>query len=105
MEHLYQFMQVVLNYLRLIHVTDFIDIGIMAFIIYRVIILIRRSSSGQVAKGVVLILAALWLSQLLKLNTVNYFLGKTVEWGVLALVVLFQPEIRKMLEQVGNRCV
>lgn len=102
MEHIYQFMQVVLNYLRLIHVTDFIDIGIMAFIIYRVIILIRRSSSGQVAKGVILILAALWLSQLLKLNTLNYFLGKTVEWGVLALVVLFQPEIRKMLEQVGN---
>ncbi len=102
MEHIYLILQEMLNYLRLIHITDFIDIGIMAFIIYRIILLIRRSSSGQVAKGVLLILAALWIAQILRLNTLNFFLGRVVEWGVLALVVLFQPEIRKMLEQMGN---
>ena len=102
MEHIYQFLQWFLNYLRLVHITDIIDIGIMAFIIYKLILLVRRSSSGQVAKGVMLILAALWASSLLQLSTVNFFLGKMVEWGVLALVILFQPEIRKFLEQMGS---
>lgn len=102
MEHIYQVFQALLNYLRLVHITDIIDIGIMAFIIYKLILLVRRSSSGQVAKGVLLLLAALWISSLLSLRTLNFFLGKSVEWGVLALVILFQPEIRKFLEQVGS---
>lgn len=102
MEHFYGIFQGLLNYLRLLHVTDLVDIGIMAFIIYKLILLVRRSSSGQVAKGVLLVLAALWASSLLSLWTVNFFLGRLVEWGVLALVILFQPEIRKFLEQVGS---
>ncbi|MBU5434800.1 diadenylate cyclase CdaA [Pseudoflavonifractor sp. MSJ-37] len=102
MEYVYQFAQELLNYLRLIHITDLIDIGIMTFVIYKIIMLVRRSSSGQVAKGVILVLAALWVAQMLRLNTVSFFLGRVVEWGVVALVVLFQPEIRKVLEQVGN---
>ncbi|NCE64617.1 TIGR00159 family protein [Pseudoflavonifractor sp. 524-17] len=102
MEQLYETFQGLLNYLRLIHVTDVIDICIMAFIIYKCITLVRRTSSGQVAKGVLLVLVVLWSSQFLRLNTLNFFLGRAVEWGVLALVVLFQPEIRKLLEQVGS---
>ena len=103
MEHIYQFLQWFLNYLRLVHITDIIDIGIMAFIIYKLILLVRRSSSGQVAKGVMLILAALWASSLLQLSTVNFFLGKMVEWGVLALFIVFQPELHRGLEQLGSR--
>lgn len=83
-------------------VTDLIDILIMAFLIYRLMTLIRRTSSGKVARGIVLLMAALWLSSIARLNTLNFILGKAVEWGVLALVILFQPEIRKFLEQVGN---
>lgn len=84
--------------------TDLIDILIMAFIIYRVIMLIRRTSSGAVAKGILLLLLALWVSSssLLGLNTVNFLLGRVVEWGALALVILFQPELRRILEQMGR---
>lgn len=85
-----------------IAITDIIDIAIMAFIIYKVIGLIRTSSSGKVAKGIVLVVAALWLSDACRLYTVNFLLGRVLEWGVLALVILFQPELRKLLEQVGS---
>lgn len=82
--------------------TDVVDITIMAFLIYRLINLIRSSSSGKVAKGIVLLVAALWLSSVLHLYTVNFLLSRVLEWGVLALVILFQPELRKILEQVGS---
>lgn len=85
-----------------IGITDIIDIAIMAFIIYKIIYLVRTSSSGKVFKGILLILAALVLSIIFHLNTVNFFISTMLEWGVLALVVLFQPELRKLLEQVGS---
>ncbi len=81
---------------------DLIDIAIMAFIIYKIIMLIRRTSSGAVAKGILLLLVAIWISSMAKLNTVNFLLSKVLEWGALALVILFQPEIRRFLEQVGR---
>ncbi len=85
-----------------IGISDIIDIAIMAFIIYKIIYLVRTSSSGKVFKGILLILAALLLSIIFHLNTVNFFISTMLEWGVLALVVLFQPELRKLLEQVGS---
>jgi len=82
--------------------SDVADILIMAFLIYKLIGMIRTSSSGKVAKGIVLLVAALWLSDVARLYTVNFLLGQMVEWGVLAVVILFQPELRKLLEQVGS---
>ncbi len=102
MEQLLLLFEDALGYLRLIHVSDIIDMGIMAFIIYKLILLVRRTSSGQVAKGVLLILVALLVAQIFNFKTINFFLSRVVEYGVLALVVLFQPEIRKVLEQVGS---
>lgn len=85
-----------------IGISDIIDILIMAFIIYKLIMLVRRTSSGAVAKGVLVFIVALWASSSLGLNTVNFLLGKLVEWGGVALVVIFQPEIRRFLEQMGR---
>ncbi|WP_251446497.1 diadenylate cyclase CdaA [Vermiculatibacterium agrestimuris] len=85
-----------------VSITDIIDIAIMAFLIYRLIDLIRSTSSGKVARGIILILGALGLSNIFRLYTVNFLLSKVLEYGVLALVILFQPELRKLLEQVGS---
>lgn len=85
-----------------IGISDIVDILIMAFIIYKLIMLIRRTSSGAVAKGVLVFIVALWVSSIIGLNTVNFLLGKLVEWGGVALVVIFQPEIRRFLEQMGR---
>ena len=83
-------------------ISDVVDIAIMAFLIYKVIMLMRRTNSGAVAKGVLLLLFALGVSTFFHLNTVSYLLQQLVVWGVVALVVIFQPEIRRFLEQMGR---
>ena len=62
----------------------------------------RRTNSGAVAKGVLLLLFALGVSTFFHLNTVSYLLQQLMVWGVVALVVIFQPEIRRFLEQMGR---
>jgi diadenylate cyclase len=86
----------------MIAITDIIDIAIMAFLIYKFIELIRSTNSGKVAKGIIFVLLALAVSGVCHLYTVNWLLNRAVEVGVLALVILFQPELRKLLEQVGS---
>ena len=83
-------------------ISDVVDIAIMAFLIYKVIMLMRRTNSGAVAKGVLLLLFALGVSTCFHLNTVSYLLQQLMVWGVVALVVIFQPEIRRFLEQMGR---
>ena len=91
-----------MNYMSLIRVPDIIDILITAFLIYQLIKLIRRTGSYKVALGIVVILFTLWISDWAQLTVVNLLLSKTVELGLLALVILFQPEIRRFLERVGS---
>lgn len=83
-------------------ISDVVDIAIMAFLIYKVIMLMRRTNSGAVAKGVLLLLFALGVSTFFHLNTVSYLLQQLMVWGAVALVVIFQPEIRRFLEQMGR---
>ena len=83
-------------------ISDVVDIAIMSFLIYKVIMLMRRTNSGAVAKGVLLLLFALGVSTFFHLNTVSYLLQQLMVWGVVALVVIFQPEIRRFLEQMGR---
>lgn len=83
-------------------ISDVVDIAIMAFLIYKVIMLMRRTNSSAVAKGVLLLLFALGVSTFFHLNTVSYLLQQLMVWGVVALVVIFQPEIRRFLEQMGR---
>ncbi|MDD4509546.1 MAG: diadenylate cyclase CdaA [Oscillospiraceae bacterium] len=102
MEVLLQWFHTIWNYVLTIKITDFIDIAVIAFLVYHLMKLIRRTSSAQVAKGIFLLLAALWVSSLLQLNVVRFILSKAVEMGFLALIILFQPELRRALEKVGR---
>jgi len=90
------------NYLSTIQVADIIDIIIVAFLIYKIIGLIRKTSSYNLARGLVLVLITLWLSGILKLTMINYILKKAVEIGLIALVIIFQPELRKLLAKMGS---
>ena len=80
-----------------IRFSDIVDILIVAYLIYNVIMLIRKTNSYRLAQGVLLILIALWLSGVLKLTMFNRILQKTVELGLIALVIIFQPELRRLL--------
>lgn len=103
MEWMTQLGQNVVNLFQTIRVTDFLDVAVIAYLAYRLMLLVRRTSAAQVAKSIVILIAALWISDLLKLNVVNFILGRAMELGVLALVIVFQPEIRKALEQLGSK--
>ena len=102
MEQVISAVERMLSNFGMIAITDIIDIAIMAFLIYKFIELIRSTNSGKVARGIILVLAALVVSSLCHLYTVSWLLNRAVEVGVLALVILFQPELRKLLEQVGS---
>ncbi len=91
------------RYLRLIRLHDVLDVAIIAFAVYKLIPLIKRTRAGNLIKGVVMFLVALGLSYALKLQGVNYILSHILEIGVLALVILFQPELRQLLETMGSR--
>lgn len=91
-----------IQYLSLIRVSDIVDILLVAFIIYEVIKLVRKTNTKRVAKGVLLIVLALWISEWLSLTVTNYLLSKFVEIGLLAIVIIFQPELRRALERVGS---
>lgn len=85
-----------------ISIFDVLDVAIIAYIVYRVLMLVQRSRATQVAKAILLLLVALGLSYLLQLRVINFVLSRMVEMGTLALVVVFQPEIRRFLEQLGS---
>lgn len=102
MEQLMGALERVFSVFGMIAITDIIDIAIMAFLIYRLLLLISSTNSGKVAKGICLLLLALVLSGVCHLYSVNWLLNRALEVGVLALIILFQPELRKLLEQVGS---
>ena len=80
---------------------DILDILVIAYLIYRLLLLVRKTNTSRLLKGVLMILLAMWLSDG-RLNALHYLLGNIVSLGLVALVVLFQPEIRRVLEQVGS---
>lgn len=102
METLTEIFSKTINYLSTIRFGDVLDILIVAFLIYEAIALIRKTNSSRVARGVAVILIALWLSELLTLTMVGILLRRTVELGLIALVIIFQPELRRLLERMGS---
>ena len=90
------------NYIKTIGLADAFDILIVAFLIYQLLVLIRKTNIVRVAKGIVVLLFVLWLSGILRLTMINFLLRKAVELGLIALVILFQPELRRLLEKVGS---
>ncbi len=91
-----------LNYMSNIGIADILDILIVAYLIYRVIILVRRTNTYNIARGLIIFLVALWISGMAKLTMINYILRRAVEIGAIALLILFQPELRKFLERMGR---
>ncbi len=80
---------------------DVLDILVIAYLVYRLLLLVRKTNISRLLKGVLFVVIALWLSSG-RLRVFNNLLGHVVQWGVLALIILFQPEIRRILEQVGS---
>jgi len=102
MDQIFDVISTALRYLATIRVADIIDIAIVTFLVYKLFMMIRRSSSFKVARGLIVLVAAFALSSIFKLNMINFLMKSAVEIGLIAIVVIFQPELRRILEKVGT---
>ena len=103
METVLAFLEKIGNYLVLVRFTDILDVVIIAFLVYKLLDLVKSTRAENILKGVVMFLLALWLSEIFHLNGIAYILGNMVQVGILALIILFQPEIRQILEKLGSK--
>ena len=83
-------------------VRDTIDILIISFVFYQLIVFARKSHAGQLIKGLVLLLAFFALANVLELRTVSWVLNNVLTIGFTAAVIIFQPELRRALERMGQ---
>lgn len=83
-------------------INDVIDILIVAFVIYQLLKLIKQTRAEQLLKGIIVLVIATVLSGLLNLHTINWILKGVVSLGTVAIIVVFQPELRRGLEYMGR---
>ncbi len=89
-------------FIRTIQISDIVDIIIVAFILYNVIKFIRQTRAAQLLKGIGILLAVMFISDWLQLNVINFILLNTMQVGATALLIIFQPELRRALEHMGR---
>jgi len=85
-----------------ISITDVIDILIVAFVIYKLLEFIRETRAAQLIKGLLVLIVVTFISEILNFYTINWILKNTMTIGVVALVIIFQPELRRGLEYLGR---
>jgi diadenylate cyclase len=90
------------NLISGVGVTDVIDVAIVAFVIYKVLGFIRETRAMQLVRGLLVLVLIAVLSDYFDLYTLNWILRNTLQLGVIALVIVFQPELRRALEYVGR---
>ena len=83
--------------------TDIIEIGIIAFVIYNVMVWIKNTKAWVLLKGIIIVVIFALIAYILNLKTILWIAGKTISVGIIALVIIFQPELIRALEQLGRK--
>ncbi|MBQ3573542.1 MAG: diadenylate cyclase CdaA [Clostridia bacterium] len=91
-----------INQLALFGIADFIDIALVSYIVYKALKFIRDTRTLQLLKGVIVVIAITQISYFAKLNVMYYILSNFLQLGVIALFIVFQPELRRALEHTGR---
>lgn len=92
----------ILNAIKNISIWSVLDIIVVSFIFYKGYMLMKETRAEQLLKGMVFIVALIPVSYILRLDMLNFILNKTLTIGVLAMIIIFQPEIRRVLEHLGR---
>ena len=100
-----QFSAILWNIFNRPNLIDLIDVALLSFIIYLFLVNMRHTRVSQTIKGVVVLIAATWLSDLIGMRTIHALLSWALNAGPVLLIVLFQPEIRRILEELGTSAV
>lgn len=82
--------------------SDYLDIIVVAFLIYKLLPMIRTPSIMRIARTVLAIVIIAWITDAMSLHTISFILNQFLAVGILAFVILFQPELRRMLDHLGN---
>lgn len=84
------------------YVNDIVDILIVTYIIYKLLMLVRGTRAVQLLKGISVVLAVWMLSSLFQLSTLQWLMENLFSWGIIVVIIIFQPELRRALEQLGR---
>lgn len=95
-------LQFITNYILNIRMRDVMDIVIVALVIHKLYVLLRETRAEQLAKGIVILLVLTKVSEWMELYTINWILNNAMTVGTLALLIVFQPELRRGLEYIGR---
>lgn len=90
-------------YIPRITISDIIEIIILSYLLYNLILWFKKTRAWTLVKGIVVILAFAGIAVLLNLNTILWILKNTISVGIVAVIVLFQPELRRALEELGRK--
>lgn len=97
-----EYYSLIINTIKNISIWSIMDILVVSFIFYKIYKLMQETRAEQLLKGLVLVLILLPISYILKLDMLNFIINKTLTIGVLSVVIIFQPEIRRALEHLGR---
>jgi diadenylate cyclase len=86
----------------LTYLVNIVDILLVWFVIYRLIMVIRGTKAVQLLKGIIVIVVVRILSGYIGLKTLEWLMDQALTWGFLAIIIIFQPELRRALEQLGR---
>ncbi len=102
LESIGDFFRYIWNQITSIGISDVLDVLIVSFLVYYVITFVRQRRAGKLALGIFAILLVMWISDFAGLNALNYILETLFDVGLIALIVIFQPELRSALEKMGG---
>lgn len=97
-----EFFRIIINSIKTISPFSVLDIIVVSYIFYKAYMLIKETRAVQLLKGILLILLLIPVSSFLQLNVLYWILNKTITIGVLSIIIIFQPEIRRALEHLGR---
>lgn len=97
-----EYLNIILNTIKNMTVFNILDIAVVSLIFYKIYTLIKETRAEQLLKGILLIFLLIPISDTLHLTTLNWILNETITIGVLTIVIIFQPEIRRALEHIGR---
>ena len=100
-----QFRHFVLKYFEIpkLYNTDIVEIIILAFIVYEITMWIQKTRAWSLLKGIIFLLLFMIIASIFQLSTILWIANKTLSVGIIAILIVFQPELRKALEQLGRR--
>ncbi|NLZ45775.1 MAG: TIGR00159 family protein [Clostridiales bacterium] len=101
-EYISEIFSAFISVFRSISIPDILDMAILSYLIYHGIKLVKETRAQQLIKGIAIICIAYMVANLFELKTMTFLLRTLFNWGILAIIILFQPEIRRILDKMGR---